>query len=85
MDVRRVIVALGRAMVAYDLGVIRLQNEVEGIPEFRISFFFFFKIHISIPVGIRMDRPAGYLLHKYLRDPYYLNPVKTRRRNKKSV
>ena len=29
-----------------------------------------------------MDRPAGYLLHKYLRDPYYLNPVKTRRRNK---
>ena len=22
-----------------------------------------------------MDRPAGYLLHKYLRDPYYLNPV----------
>ena len=37
MDVRRVIVALGRVMVAYDLGVIRLQNEVEGIPEFRIS------------------------------------------------
>ena len=28
-----------------------------------------------------MDRPAGYLLHKYLRDPYYLNPVFTRRRN----
>ena len=27
-----------------------------------------------------MDRPADYLLHKYLRDPYYLNPVKTRRR-----
>ena len=22
-----------------------------------------------------MGRPAGYLLHKYLRDPYYLNPV----------
>ena len=22
-----------------------------------------------------MDRPAGYLLHKYLRDPYYLNLV----------
>ena len=27
-----------------------------------------------------MDRLAGYLLHKYLRDPYYLNPVVTRRR-----
>ena len=38
------------------------------------------KIQISIPVGIRMDRPAGYLLHKYLRDPYSLNPVVTRRR-----
>ena len=27
-----------------------------------------------------MDRPAGYLLHKYLRDPYYLNLVVMRRR-----
>ena len=31
-----------------------------------------------------MDRPAGYLLHKYLRDPYYVNPVKARRRNGES-
>ena len=47
-------------------------------------FFFFFLNSSSIPVGIRMDRPAGYLLHRYLRDPYYLNPVKARRRNRES-
>ena len=23
-----------------------------------------------------MGRPAGYLLHRYLKDPNYLNPVK---------
>ena len=45
-----------------------------------VIVFFFFLNSSSIPVGIRMDRPAGYLLHKYLRDPYYLNPVFTRRR-----
>ena len=54
-----------------------------AIPVWTLGLVFFL-IRISIPVGIRMDRPAGCLLHKYLRDPYYLNPVKTRRRNRES-
>ena len=30
-----------------------------------------------------MGRPAGYLLHKYLRDPYTLNPVKVEKEKKR--
>ena len=33
-------------------------------------------------MGTHLGRPAGYLLHKYLRDPYSLNPVVTRRRKR---
>ena len=30
-----------------------------------------------------MDRPAGYLLHRYLKDPNYLNPVKCEKEKKR--